>query len=130
MAGPLDHADETSSSPRLGPAGPARAKEVYYSERERSDADAVVDEILKAGTKGLAWRADVGAEADVVAMVGRAVSELGGVDILVNNGGIEKHAPLLHMAVDDLDRVLRTNLTGSFLSSEKLGRPWPAPEAG
>jgi glucose 1-dehydrogenase len=94
----------------------------YYSERERPDADAVVGEILKAGANGIAWQADVAAEADVVSMVAGAVSELGGVDILVNNAGIEKHVPLLEMSLGDWERVLRTNLTGSFLCLREAGK--------
>ena len=46
-----------------------------------------------AGGRAYAVRADVGAEADVVRMVGECRERLGGLDILVNNAGIEKRGP-------------------------------------
>jgi glucose 1-dehydrogenase len=87
----------------------------YYSDHERPDAEAVVAEIAAAGRRGLPLQGDVGAEADVVAMVRACVEQLGGLDLLVNNAGIEKQVALTEMSLEDWERVLRTNLTGAFL---------------
>ena len=94
----------------------------YYSDHEQADAQGVVEEIAAAGRTGIAVRADVGSEPDVVAMVERTTAELGGVDLLVNNAGIEKQVPTLEMSLDDWERVLRTNLTGAFLCLREAGR--------
>src|SRR3954469_19037607 len=67
---------------RLAEEGAAVA--VNYLSRPE-DADAVVKEIESAGAKAIAVQADVSNEQQVDAMFGRAVAELGGVDILVNN---------------------------------------------
>jgi len=84
-------------------------------------AGMVVEAILAMGRRSLAVRADVASEADVQAMVGRVESELGHVDVLVNNAGIHKHHRSWEMGVDDWDRIIGVNLTGAFLTSRILG---------
>lgn len=99
---------------RLGIEGASVAVN-YYSDKEASDAKAVVGTINTGGGKGIAIQADVGSEADVTAMVAEVTDAFGGLDLLVNNAGIEKQVPLLEMPLDLWDAVLRTNLTGAFL---------------
>ncbi|MEA2645493.1 MAG: glucose 1-dehydrogenase [Chloroflexota bacterium] len=94
----------------------------YYSEKEAGSAAEVVAEVEKAGTNGLAVQADVGSEDDVVRMVAATVEAFGGVDIMVNNAGIENQVPTLDMPLKDWDRVLRTNLTGAFLCLREAGK--------
>ena len=106
---------------RLGKEG-ARVAVNYYSERERPDAEAVAAGIDPTGTRAYAVQADVGAEADVVRMVGECRERLGGLDLLVNSAGIESHAPTLEMSLEVWEAVLRTNLTGAFLCLREAGR--------
>jgi glucose 1-dehydrogenase len=88
----------------------------YYSPKEAGEADAVVEEARKAGAPAaVAIQADIGNEEDVVSLISHARDELGGLDLLVNNAGIEKQVPLLDMGVEDWNAVLQTNLTGAFL---------------
>jgi glucose 1-dehydrogenase len=94
----------------------------YYSDREQDAAVAVVKAVEDAGGRGIAVQADVGDEDGVKAMVSRAVEAFGGIDLLVNNAGIEKRIPLLEMSLGDWEQVLRTNLTGAFLCLREAGR--------
>ena len=88
----------------------------YFSDHEQGDAEAVVAEARKAGApNAIAVQGDVGAEADAAALVAKAREAFGGVDLLVNNAGIEKQVALLELELAEWERVLRTNLTGSFL---------------
>lgn len=103
-----------ATAERLGVEG-ASVCVNYYSDKEAADANAVVDTITKAGGKAVAVQADVGDEAQVAAMVAKTVEAFGGLDLLVNNAGIEKQVPLLEMPLELWDAVLRTNLTGAFL---------------
>lgn len=88
----------------------------YYSDKEAADAEQVVAAAKEAGAPdAIAVQGDVGSEADATALVAKTREAFGGVDLLVNNAGIEKQFPLLELELEQWERVLRTNLTGSFL---------------
>ena len=101
---------------------------------DRAGAEAVVEAIRGLGRRAMAVRADVSRPADVQAMVTRAVSELGGVDVLVNNAGTYERGTIDATSPEDWDRRLATNLSSCFytsravvpIRSEKLRRMPPA----
>jgi glucose 1-dehydrogenase len=102
----------------------------YYSEHESDDAGAVLEAIERAGSSGMIVQADVGDEDAVQAMVRSATERLGGLDLLVNNAGIEKEIPLLQMSAKDWEVVLRTNLTGAFLCLREASKVMAANGGG
>ncbi len=118
----------TGSSRGIGAATARLAAEAGYAvcvnyRRRRADAEAVVREIESAGGRALAVAADVGSEADVVRMFEAVDEHLGPVTALVNNAGIlEKQTRLEAMDSGRLERVLRTNVTGSFLCAREAVR--------
>jgi glucose 1-dehydrogenase len=86
------------------------------------EAGKVLAEIEQCGRRGLAVKADVSQEADVQALFARAVQELGGVDILINNAGLQRDAPIDQMTVAAWDQVLNVNLKGQFLCAREAVR--------
>ncbi|HEX3216864.1 MAG TPA: 3-oxoacyl-ACP reductase family protein [Aestuariivirgaceae bacterium] len=76
---------------------------------------AVVDAIAAAGGSALAVQADVADEGQVISAVANAASQLGNIDIVVNNAGILIEKPLLETTAGDFDAVIAVNLKGSFL---------------
>ncbi len=102
----------------------------YYSAGEAGDAAAVVDAIAKAGGSGIAVQGDVSSEADVIALVKKVVDAWGGVDVLLNNAGIENQVPTLEMSLEDWNRVIETNLTGTFLCTREAGKVMQQQKAG
>jgi len=103
----------------------------YYSEHEADDARRLVVELEEAGAPAaIALQGDVGCEEDVKRLVGGAVEQLGGLDVLVNNAGIEKQIPLLEMDLASWNAVLRTNLTGAFLCLREAGKVMAASDGG
>ncbi len=111
-----------ATAERLGREG-ANVCVNYYSAKEQGDAHEVVTSIERAGPgRAIAVQADVGSETDVERMVAETVTAFGGVDIMVNNAGIEKQIPLLETSQEDWERILRTNLTGTFLCLREAGK--------
>ena len=102
----------------------------YYSDRERADAEAAAAEIQSSGVKAVALPADVGDESQVEELFARAHDELGSIDLLVNNAGIEKQIALVDMRLEDWDAVLRTNLTGAFLCLREAAKLMVAASGG
>ncbi|MGO4298774.1 SDR family NAD(P)-dependent oxidoreductase [Leifsonia sp. RAF41] len=75
-------------------------------------------------------RADVSDTASVIAAADLAVSELGGLDIWVNNAGLFPNAPVLEMPDDMWDRVFAVNARGVFLGSREAARRMAADSSG
>jgi glucose 1-dehydrogenase len=92
----------------------------YYSDDDA--ANAVVDEIERCGSKSFAHHADVSKEEQVQAMFGRMIEELGTVDILVANAGLQMDAPFDKMTLQQWNTVLGVNLTGQFLCCREAVR--------
>jgi glucose 1-dehydrogenase len=78
-------------------------------------AERVVQEIRGGGNQAMAIRADVSQEAQVEAMFEQVIAEWGSVDIVVNNAGLQRDAPLHEMSLKDWQFVIDVNLTGQFL---------------
>jgi glucose 1-dehydrogenase len=83
---------------------------------------ACVDKVQREGVRDVLVRGDVSNEEDVVRMVAEAVDGLGGIDVLVNNAGIQISRPTEELSSADFDRVLAVNLRGSFLSAREAIR--------
>jgi glucose 1-dehydrogenase len=83
---------------------------------------ACVHKVRRVGVQDVLVGGDVSNEADVVRMVGEAAEALGGVDVLVNNAGIQISRPSAELSSADFDRVLAVNLRGSFLCAREAIR--------
>lgn len=74
------------------------------------------------GTRVYAHRADVSSEAEVAAMFARMIEDLGTVDILVANAGLQQDAPFDRMTLAQWNKVIGVNLTGQFLCCREAVR--------
>jgi glucose 1-dehydrogenase len=94
------------------------AKVVIDYHGERAPADALVSSIADFGGAARAFAADVRNPDDVAALIGEAETCFGGMDVMVNNAGIEEKHPFLEMPLDVFERVLAVNLRGVWLCSQ------------
>jgi glucose 1-dehydrogenase len=78
--------------------------------------------VRQEGVRDVLVGGDVSNEDDVVRMVGEAAEALGGIDVLVNNAGIQISRPSAELSSADFDRVLAVNLRGSFLCAREAIR--------
>jgi len=92
------------------------------ADRDGARADATASAIAKAGGSARAFRADVADPDECEAQVAETVRQFGRIDIVVNNAGIALHKLALDTSLEDWDRVLRINLTGSFLTAKAAAR--------
>lgn len=76
--------------------------------------------IAKLGGVAIACVVDVSGADAIAAAVARTRSELGPVNILVNNAGIAGFCPLLDLTEEMWDRMMRVNLKGPFLCSKAI----------
>ena len=75
--------------------------------------------VKEAGVTDVLVRGDVSKEDDVVRMVDDTVQQLGGIDVLVNNAGIQISKPSHELSSEDFDKVIAVNLRGSFLCARE-----------
>ncbi len=92
----------------------------YRSGKE--EADAVADEIRKAGKRVETFQGDVSDEQAVAGMFSGVIKTFGRIDILVNNAGIQMDAKIDEMTLEQWNKVIAVNLTGQFLCSREAIR--------
>jgi len=81
------------------------------------------EELDKLGSRSLALRTDVSRRADVQNLINTAVDALGKIDILANCAGVWiPGQTLIECTDEDWDRVIDTNLKGTFLCCQSAGR--------
>ncbi|HET6987512.1 MAG TPA: SDR family oxidoreductase [Kribbella sp.] len=88
----------------------------------QANADAAVKEVEQAGGRAIAVQADVADETAVAALFDRTEQEFGGIDVVVHAAGIMPLAPLAELDLDVFDRIVRTNLRGTFVVDQQAVR--------
>jgi len=104
-------------------ADAAETDEMVHAALERC-----VHDVTEHGVNHILVQADVSQEDEVRRMVAEVIAQLGGLDILINNAGIQVPADSHEMAVDDFDRVLAVNLRGAFVAAQSAIRHFLAEE--
>jgi glucose 1-dehydrogenase/3-oxoacyl-[acyl-carrier protein] reductase len=92
----------------------------YASHAEQ--AEEVAAAIREMGRKAIAVQADVSNRTQVEAMVRTVTEELGPIDVLVNNAGIESIVPFLELDDAEWERVVQTNLKGPWTVGQVVAR--------
>ncbi len=125
----------TGASRGIG-AGCARAlaragARVLATDVVEDEGRRVVEEICRAGGEAEFARLDVADERSWDAGVRACLERLGGLDVLVNNAGIEIVKPLLDVTLDEWRRLHAVNLEGVFLGTKRaVGAMMPGGAAG
>lgn len=93
---------------------------VVLAARGEGEVEDVAAALRKEGAEAWALRCDVADEESVRALGRDARARLGAVDILVNNAGQSASAPLRKITLEDWNRMLAVNATGTFLCTREL----------
>ncbi|MCC8137580.1 MAG: 3-oxoacyl-[acyl-carrier-protein] reductase [Clostridiales bacterium] len=85
-------------------------------------AQETAEEIRALGRRAILVQADVSVQADCERMFQEVTDQLGVPDILVNNAGITRDNLSLRMSEEDFDKVINTNLKGTFFCMKLAGK--------
>jgi 3-oxoacyl-[acyl-carrier protein] reductase len=85
-------------------------------------ADAAAAEAQGGGVQAIAVQVDVGDQDTVAALFDQVEETFGGIDVVVNAAGLMSLAPLADFDLAVLDRMLRTNIRGTFVVDQQAVR--------
>lgn len=91
---------------------------VVVAARTEGEIRSVADELREDGHEAHAVPCDVTEPDQVEALAGAAAERLGRVDVLVNNAGVSGSEPFVRLELEEWNRMLRVNATGSFLCTK------------
>ena len=103
---------------------------VLCTDRDLAAAETTASVVNEAGGAACAFQADVADAEQCEAQVAETIARYGRIDIAVNNAGVALHKLALDTDLEDWDRVLRINLTGSFLTAKAAAREMVAQGGG
>ena len=89
------------------------------AEETEEQVHTCLNQVRQSGVKDVLVQGDVSKEDDVERMIADTVDQLGGIDVLVNNAGIQISRPSHELSAADFDKVLAVNLRGSFLCARE-----------
>jgi len=94
---------------------------VHYAGNQ-AKADALVQSITAAGGRALAVGGDIADETAMRALFDQVEAAFGGIDVVVNTAGIMRLGPIADFNLDDFDKIMRTNVRGTFIVSQQAAR--------
>ncbi|MCL3862113.1 SDR family oxidoreductase [Actinotalea sp. K2] len=94
---------------------------VHYSSN-KARADETVAAVISAGGRAIAVRGDVADETAMAGAFEAVEAAFGGIDVVVSTAGIMVLAPIATLNLDDLDRMHRTNIRGTFVVAQQGAR--------
>jgi meso-butanediol dehydrogenase/(S,S)-butanediol dehydrogenase/diacetyl reductase len=95
---------------------------VAVGDRDAKGAERVAEAVRKAGGRAHAFELDVIDPKAVAGFVDAAARRLGRVDVLVNSAGVREISSVLELSLEEWNRVMGVNVTGTFLCSQAFGR--------
>jgi 3-oxoacyl-[acyl-carrier protein] reductase len=87
--------------------------------KSQTAAESVVAEIVRAGGKAIAVKADVSNQEDIVRLFAATKTAFGAIDVLVNNAGIYQPAPLADITADNFHQQIDLNVLGLLLTTQE-----------
>jgi NAD(P)-dependent dehydrogenase (short-subunit alcohol dehydrogenase family) len=98
--------------------------------RKKERCEQAAGELATLGVQTLALGCDVKNPDQIREVVGETISRFGHIDILINNAGTSWGAPVEEMRLEHWNKVIETNLTGTFLFSQAVGNCMAAQRRG
>ncbi|MGO4889895.1 glucose 1-dehydrogenase [Anaerobacillus sp. MEB173] len=93
---------------------------VVINGRKQSDVDKVVEQIQCSGGRATGIAFDVANKSEVETCIKKIEAEVGPINVLINNAGIQKRAPLEELRIEDWKMVIEVNLSSAFYVSQAV----------
>ncbi|MCQ6561413.1 SDR family NAD(P)-dependent oxidoreductase [Paenibacillus mendelii] len=93
---------------------------VVITDLQEEKLNEAVQEIVDNGGEAIGIKHNVTSEEDWIRVVEETISRFGKIDILVNNAGISNATPMLEMTVEQWDKTMSINVTGTFLGQKHV----------
>src|ERR1019366_5640855 len=90
--------------------------------RKKERCEQAAEELKALGVTAIALACDVTSPPSIQEVVNVTAARFGRIDILINNAGTSWGAPVEEMRLEDWNKVIETNLTGTFLCSQAVGK--------
>lgn len=100
----------------------AGASVIVNYRSDDASAKQIVAELREQGGHAVAVEADISKPEDCKRLFAAARSELGGLDVLVANAGVQRDAAFTDMRLEDWQKVIDVNLTGQFICAQEAVR--------
>ena len=95
-----------------------RRAAVAVVDRDAAGGEKTARELGGKGGAAKFFLADLSHRAEVERLVPEIVSRFGGIDVLVNNAGIQRHGTVTTLSEEEWDEVMDVNLKSAFLMSK------------
>ncbi|MFD0861598.1 gluconate 5-dehydrogenase [Sungkyunkwania multivorans] len=117
----------TGSTHGLGMAmamglGKAGATIIVNGNSSQEKIDKALEDYQKEGVRAFGYKFNVADEQEVIDNIKKIETEVGAIDILINNAGIIKRTPLMDMEVEDFKKVVEIDLISPFIVSKHVVR--------
>src|SRR5690606_740897 len=94
---------------------------VHYA-GNKAKADALVEQVVASGGRAIAVGGDVADEQAMIDVFETVEQAFGGIDVVVNTAGVMILGPIAEYSLDDFDKLIRTNVRGTFVVSQQAAR--------
>lgn len=95
---------------------------VVIADVDAEAAKSFTNELADMAFQSMGIQVDITQEKQVKAMIEQVLESFGRIDILVNNAGVALNKPFLETSLEDWERLIRVNLTGTFICAQAVAR--------
>lgn len=101
----------------------AQGSDIVVAARTESEVQSVAEKVCEFGGESLGVVCDVSDEVQVKNLIDAAIGKFNKVDVLINNAGIGSMRPVCATSLESFEKVLKVNLTGTFLCTKHVWQP-------
>ena len=96
---------------------------IVVASRTEAEVMSVAEQIKKSGRESLGFVCDITDENQVKKLIDAAIDKFRKIDVLINNAGIGSMRPVYATQLESFEKVLKVNLTGTFLCTKHVWQP-------